>query len=203
MPHSSFAQRLVRRIDVAREKLGISEKDFHVLDTPEGQEYILRMLIGLEKNSMVMTAGAARFVPAGFFKDRPGLSVSEAFMTLIVKHAKVVDVGVSDTPRSLDLKEGASDVTVREEKLPADHVFDGKTEFCPMLASLIDAQWHGNVGALLNNGVPNIFHVRVGVEIFTVPIYWLSAGRWHADAWLPDDDMYPAGYRFFSRNSCF
>jgi hypothetical protein len=191
-----FAMQIGAMIEAARQKLEVSDEDFHVLGTPEGQEYIERMVAGLKPQ----VPEAVCFDPVAFFQTRPGLCVWDNFISRIVKHTKIVEVGVVITPQSLDLKEFASDSETLE-KLSTVIVFDGETEFCPMLANMINRQSHGETGLLQNNSSVNIFYVRASSNIHAVLVRWQAGiAEWYVNAWTLDDHGWHDGGRVFCRN---
>jgi hypothetical protein len=190
-----FAMQLGSMIEAARKKFNVSDDEFHVLGTPEGQEHIDRMISGLKRNFDFC-------IPAEFFGARPGLYVSYEFTSHIANHAQIFEVEeVPIVPQSFILNESLSNSEIRQ-KLAVDHIFDGKTEFCPLLADMIRCQPHGEAGALLNNGYSNIFFVRIGAEVFTVYVHLIAGtALWHVHA-RPFDDNHRSRARdkVFSRN---
>jgi hypothetical protein len=106
-----------------------------------------------------------------FFKTRKGLWMSREFHNLIpLLDAKVL--ADETTIACADLVRVANDAEISIE-LPAGYVFEDVDTFLVYLATLIEGQWDGKEGALLNeNGCANIFYVKVNGEVVAVNVYW-------------------------------
>lgn len=112
-----------------------------------------------------------------FFQTREGLWVSDSFCKLVV--AKVSPGGdrvVAAKGQKLDRNMNDEKI---EEMLGNGHVFDGDV-LCHTLAKMIQNQWGGKSGQLLNNGYANLFYLSSCV----VHVYWRAVDRrWYVDAW--------------------
>lgn len=137
--------------------------------------------------------------PYDFFKNRPGLWVSDNFRSFILQGASKKKVSAGETTIGhADLAQDANDAEIGG-KLPEDHVFEKIDTFLVHLATLIEVQWGGKEGPLLNNGYANIFYVKVNGEVFAVSVSW-GAGRrrWGCGASRLDADRWVAGSRAVS-----
>jgi hypothetical protein len=61
-----FAMQIGAMIEAARQKLEVSDDDFHVLGTPEGQERIDRMVAGLKNTPQIVDCDTNPFIPEGW-----------------------------------------------------------------------------------------------------------------------------------------
>jgi len=157
---------------------------------------IVRHLTAL-KHGTALPARTKKFVPKTFFKKR-GVWTSGNFKNLILSHAKTV-ASAPETPVVFrDIEQSVKDVEIQAE-LPEDYVFNGVDSFLPFLAGLIDRQQGGKVGNMLNDGYVNIFHVRIGSEVFAVRVYCFAGGSvWLCSASRLDGVRWSAGSRVFS-----
>ena len=145
---------------------------------------------------------SSTFDPHAFFQTREGcLYVWESYTNRILAAAKKTEALPAMEITSFDLIKNANDGEIRGELLK-DHVFEDASEFCALLAGMIERQPNGKDGDLLNTGYVNIFYVR-GVRggVFTVSVYWSADRRgWGVSAGPLGGDRWFAGYRVFSRN---
>ena len=138
--------------------------------------------------------------PADFLKTREGLYVEEDFRRLFVGGE------VSDLPDQIELskyilKRDSFDSEIRSE-LPKGHIFEA-TEFCYMLASMLDTQEGGVAGVLRNDGRAEIFYVRSldGKQVFAVRVSWFSDGpHWDVSVWELGAPQWAAERSVSSRN---
>lgn len=154
-----------------------------------------------------LTALTSATVAAGnqnhpdFFKTRKGLWLSDNFQNFILAAAKDEAVQAPDTTIGYaDLAEAANDAEIAAE-LPKGHVFEDVDAFLSYLGDLIETQWGGKDGVLLNkNYRANIFYVKgLNGERFAVYVYWRGVDRrWHCYASRLDDYRWLAGFRVFS-----
>lgn len=140
-----------------------------------------------------------------FFKTRDGLWLSGDFQKRILAPAlempETAPASIGD-PYGLSMSMTDAEIL---EKL-GHKVFENSRAFLNTLARLIDEQWGGTEGALLNNGYANIFYVR-GVngkgesEVFAVVADWAADyGKWNVFMYRLDDKAWPPGNRAFPTN---
>ena len=135
-----------------------------------------------------------------FFTTREGegLWISDNFNNLILKGASKNASAATTTLGYADLAQPANDAEIRNE-LPEGHVFTGVVTFLVYFAKLIESQWGGKDGVLLNNGYANIFYVKVNGEVFVVYVLWSARDReWRCHARRLGDGRWDAGRRAFS-----
>lgn len=152
-----------------------------------------------------LTALTSTTVAAGnqnhpdFFKTRKGLWPSDNFQNFILAAAKDEAVQVADAAIGYaDLTQAANDAEIAAE-LPESHVFEDVDAFLSYLGDLIETQWGGKDGVLLNNGYANIFYVKVNGSVFVVFVYCYAGRRiWLCGASRLADDRWYAGSRAFS-----
>jgi hypothetical protein len=108
-----------------------------------------------------------------FFKTRKGLWTSDNFDEFILAAVAKKTVQTADTIVGYaNLEQPASDAENSAE-LPDGHIFEDVNNFLNYLATLIQVQWGGKKGVLLNNGYANIFYVKgVSGEVFAVHVSW-------------------------------
>jgi hypothetical protein len=125
--------------------------------------------------------------------------MSSNFNDLILSGASKIKVSADETTVGYaDLAQAANDAEIGGE-LPEGHVFEDVDTFLVHLATLIEGQWGGKEGTLLNNGCSNIFYVKVNGEVFAVGVDWDAVHReWHCHARRLVDDRCHAGHRAFS-----
>lgn len=142
------------------------------------------------------------FNPSDYFVIRPGLWVSDAFRKYILAAAKSATAPTAKLEK-YELPRYMSNAEIRAE-LGDGHVFEDASVFSATLAKMIDAQWDGKAGALLNNSHTNVFYVRGRnekgeSEVFAVRAYWDAVSqKWDVDAGRLDADLWFAGHRAFS-----
>lgn len=96
------------------------------------------------------------------------------------------------------MAKAANDAEIGTE-LPEGHVFEDVDTFLVHLATLIEDQWGGKEGMLLNNGYANVFYVKVNGEVFAVGVSWSADDReWLCRAFRLGDPRWGAGPRAFS-----
>lgn len=136
--------------------------------------------------------------PSDFFKIREGLWTTNNFDKLIPSGAAKKKVSVDDT--TIGYADLAQSVTAAEigSEFPEGYVFEDVGTFLALLATLIEGQWGGKAGTLLNNGYANIFYVKVNGEVLPVGVGWSTVSR----RWLCDADRLDA-YRWFDRYRAF
>ena len=146
-------------------------------------------------NDQVALMGSENFDPQAYFQTRPGLWVSEEFVSRVRSKAKPVENLGSATLKSYDLTKAAYDREIKTG-LGANHVFD-QSELIARLEQMVGKQQGGEEGELLNNGYANLFYLAGWV----VYVRW-NAGRrrWNVGVWKLDDFHWHEGDRIFSRN---
>ena len=156
---------------------------------------IIRRLTSLTS----LTVAINTINPHDFFKTREGLWMSSNFNDLILSGASKIKVSADETTVGYaDLAQAANDAEIGGE-LPEGHVFEDVDTFRVHLATLIEGQWGGKEGTLLNNGCSNIFYVKVNGEVFAVDVDWDAGDRkWHCNAGRLGDCRWYAGDRAFS-----
>lgn len=127
-----------------------------------------------------------------FFKTREGLWVSDSFRNLVV--AKVSPgVGRAVATKSKKLDHNMTDEQI-EAMLGDGHIF-GDAVLCDTLKKMIQEQWGGKKGRLLNNGYANLLYLGSCV----VRVYWCADFlEWRVIAWRRDDVRWGAGLQVFS-----
>jgi hypothetical protein len=137
--------------------------------------------------------------PCDFFNTRKGLRTSSNFNNFILSGASEKEVSANKATISYaDLAQAANDGEIGGE-LPEGYVFEDVDVFLAHLAALIECQWDGKEGALLNNGYANIFYVKVNGAVFAVRVNWYADHRkWLCFASRLDDFRWDAGDRAFS-----
>lgn len=123
-----------------------------------------------------LPAATEIFDPVAHFQTREGLHIWGWFKDRILKYVHEVDGSPETTLSAFDLTKPANDVEIRKE-LPEDHVFGDPSEFCAILAQMIDRQPNGEEGDLLSNGYWNIFYVQATGVVFAVGVRWLGGHR--------------------------
>ncbi|MDD2934903.1 MAG: hypothetical protein PHX25_00315 [Candidatus Pacebacteria bacterium] len=142
------------------------------------------------------------FDPRKFFVTRQGLWVSDNFRDRILSVAKKIAKVSMDGANHFDLPTPMNDAET-QKRLGEGYIYEDASEFCSVLAGMIDRQPNGEVGVLVNNGKANIFYVRgKNDEVFAVIVYWNADDReWRVIAYLLDGSRWSADCRAFSRNS--
>lgn len=132
----------------------------------------------------------AGYVLDTFFQTRGGLWVSENFRSLVVAKAQPAEAVAM---REFNLTRDMLDSEI-EAELGEGHIWD-ESRLCSTLKTLIEEQWGGKSGTLLNNGYANLFYTSSCV----VDVRWYSDDRrWFVSTWQRDDNRWLAGYRVFS-----
>jgi len=172
------------------------------IDNPKALKKLLSGLVPAETRLTAMTALAVAsntINPHDFFKTRTGLWTSSNFNDCILSGAVKKKVSAAEmTIGYADLVQAANDAQIGAE-LPEGYVFEDVATFLVHLATLIEGQWGGKEGTLLNNGYTNIFYMKVNGEVFAVDVYWHAGSQeWDCRANRPDDFRRSAGYRAFS-----
>ncbi len=133
--------------------------------------------------------------PHAFYQTRDGLYIWGEFNERILANVKSVEKLDACTGKSYDLRKNAKDSQITAE-LPEGYEWD-PSELCARIAQMIEKQWGGRDGELLNNGYANLFYVPG----FVVYVFWLAdSGYWFVNAGGRDDYYWSAGYRVFPRN---
>lgn len=139
---------------------------------------------------------------ADFFKTRKGLWVSEEFTKRILAPAlEMEDTVPASVGEPYDLPKNMADKEILEKL--GHKVFENPRALLLSLARLIDAQWGGKEGDLLNNGYANLFYVRGRnekgeSEVFAVRVLWRAGrGLWYVYAFRLDDHTWGGGHRAF------
>lgn len=116
---------------------------------------------------------AATFVTAEYFTTRPGLWVSDEFMSRITSAypEALVPRGLEGV-ESFDLESNLSDQDILSQM--GGEVEVRKCAVTPdQIVALIDLQPNGKPGKLLSNGYTNLFYVvGVGGTLFVVDVRW-------------------------------
>ena len=146
-----------------------------------------------------VTVTGNTITPHDFFKTREGLWTSSNFNNFTLSGVSKKKVTADEaTIGYADLAQAANDAEIAGE-LPEGYVFEDVNVFLVHLATLIEGQWGGKEGTLLNNGYANIFYVKVDGEVFAVDVYWVAdRRRWSCYADRLDDSRCYAGNRAFS-----
>lgn len=176
-------------------KLGGVEKVKAILrETASVTVKIVRCLAALTS----VTVARSAINPHDFFKTRAGLWMSSNFNDLILSGASKKVSADEATVGYADLVKDANDAQIGNE-LPVGYTFEDVDTFLVHLATLIEGQWGGKEGTLLNNGYANIFYVKVNSDVFTVDVYWRAGSRgWSCHAYRLDAGRWCAGSRAFS-----
>jgi len=149
-------------------------------------------------NTTSLTVASNAVNPHDFFKTRKGLWTSSDFNNFILSGASKKVSADETSIGYADLAQAASDVEIGGE-LSEGYVFEDVDTLLTHLATLIEGQWGGKSGTLLNNGYANIFYVKVNGEVFAVNVYWSAVSRgWHCYARRLGDGRWNAGRRVFS-----
>lgn len=138
------------------------------------------------------------FDSSKYFGTRDGLYIWPEFAQRIlpayrepIVRRSVKGIDFVDLTRNMYDREIVAEYLGGEEKAR-------KSAFTPdQLAELIDAQWGGKPGLLLNNGHANILYM-IGVDrvLFPVNVRWNSDdSHWRVNAYQFDDGDWSAGYR--------
>lgn len=156
---------------------------------------IIRRLTALTS----VTVAGNTINPHDFFKIREGLWTSSNFNDFILSGASKKKVSADGTTIGYaDFAQAANDTEIGDE-LPKGYVFEDVDTFLAALATLIESQWGGKSGTLLNKGYGNIFYVKMNDEVFAALVYWDADRReWCCHASRLDDRQWLAGYRAFS-----
>lgn len=129
--------------------------------------------------------------PHTFWKTRPGLYVDRSFLETALSK-----VGKSEPVKGMshfDLPRNMTDSEI-EKTLGESHIWN-EPELHATLRALIEVQWGGKRGELLNKGYANLFYTQTRV----VSVLWNSAHRsWNVVAWERDVIRWNAGDRVFS-----
>lgn len=149
--------------------------------------------------SLTLLAVASNTInPHDFFRIRKGLWTSSNFNNFILSGASKKMSANEATVGYADLAQAANDAEIGAE-LSKGYVFEDVGTFLVHLATLIEGQWGGKEGTLLNNGYVNIFYVKVNGEVFAVGVYWFADSlEWACSADRLGDFRWSAGYRAFS-----
>lgn len=132
--------------------------------------------------------------PRQFYRTRPGLYVYDEFGH-ILRDAKPIESLKACTGKSYDLRKQSYDRRITAE-LPEGHEWD-PSELYARLALMLEKQWGGKKGELLNNGSAILFYVPG----FTWSVRWYADdGRWSVYVWERDEVEWSAGGRVFPRN---
>lgn len=191
---------------LAKEK-GVDRAMFgrHGLDGPDAVIPIALEAIKQGKTIRIVETLKSAINLADFFKTRDGLWVSEEFQKQILASALgLSEIAPASVGEPYDLPKGMTDAEILSKL--GNKIFENPRAFLNTLARLIDEQWGGKEGDLLNNGYANIFYVRrVNVkgepEVFVVDVRWdAGSGRWCVDAYRLVDRTWRAGGRAFPSN---
>ncbi|MCA9328441.1 hypothetical protein KC959_01605 [Candidatus Saccharibacteria bacterium] len=172
------------------------------IDNPKALKKLLSGLVPAETRLTSLTSlGVASNTvnPHDFFQTREGLWTSNNFNDYILSGLSKKKVSVNEMVVGYaDLAQSANDAEIGSE-LPEGYVFEDVDTFLAHLATLIEGQWGGKEGTLLNNGYANIFYVKVNGEVFAVSVDWSADYRWWGcSAYRPGGYRWRAGDRAFS-----
>jgi hypothetical protein len=172
------------------------------IDNPKDLKKLLFGLVPAETRltaMTVLTVASNSVNPHDFFKTREGLLTSSYFNDCILSGASKKKMSADEATISYaDLVQYANDAEIGSE-LPECYVFEDVDTFLVYLATLIEGQWGGKEGTLLNNGYANIFYVKVNGEVFAVDVRWLAGHRrWHCHDYRLDEYRWPVDFRAFS-----
>ena len=135
-----------------------------------------------------------------FYQTKSGLCVWDEFRTLVLKPAlqAIQSTGVMPARMSRRLlNESAVDQDI-EVKLGRGHLFS-ELAATIVIAKMINAQWGGIDGPLLNNGYANLFYLPSCVVL----VDWragASVPRWGVDAYRRGGRRWYAGSQEFASN---
>lgn len=157
-------------------------------------EVVLKSVLSLVKDS-IPSDPIKEFGLSVFYKTRKGLWISDSFRDNVLVKAAIVKTLPTATLKSMSLIKDAYDREITP-CLPPDYEWD-VTEALARIAQMIEKQWGGKEGELLNNGYANLFYVPG----FVVLVFWYAGdGRWDVGAWELDDNLWDAGLQVFVRN---
>lgn len=139
------------------------------------------------------------FDPHKFFVNRKGLRFSLNFRDRILSIAKKTQRLPSMKISYFDLPNPMNDDEIMFA-FRETHIYEDASEFCFVLASMIDQQSSGQEGSLPVNGKASIFYVRgKNAEIFAVCVDSRSVDReWCVDAYCLSGDKWRVGCRAFA-----
>jgi hypothetical protein len=169
------------------------------LNEPKRYPNALKEFRGALKAARTPAAKASKgfFDSAKYFVTRAGLYVWSEFAGRILPAYKaIVRRGIKGVD-SIDLSRNMYDREIVAEYLGGEEVAR-KHAFTPdQVAELIDAQWGGKPGLLLNNGYANILYVLGKDDVlFPASVYWNSGSdEWVVGACTFDDGYWLAGRR--------
>lgn len=182
--------------------LGTIEAVFNKLGGIEGAkrflsgaaEVVLKSVLSLVKSG-IPSDPVKGFDPHVFYKMRDGLWIGDAFRDGVLVTAKTVQNLPAATLKSMSLIKDSYDREITP-CLPPNFEWD-ITEALARIAQMLEKQWGGKEGELLNNGCANLFYVPG----FVVDVYWgAGGGRWCVGAWRLGGDDWDAGPQVFVRN---
>ena len=123
-------------------------------------------------------------------------------MSRIVAAAKPIELkSTVKLPRyALVRNASGNDIATAALKISRQTIFTA-SEFCPILAAMIEKQKGGGGGDLLSDGRANLFLVEgVGGAVCVVSVHWnADYAEWSVGTWRLGS-VWNAGFRFFSRN---
>lgn len=152
-------------------------------------------ILALANESVEYSALETAHEPLEFYQNRDGLYVWDEFRNRVGKYAKQVQSLPLAIGKSYDLQKNSYDRQITDE-LPQGYEWD-PSELCARLAQMIEKQWGGTAGELLNNGYANLFCVPG----FVVDVSWYAGGGgWGVYAYRLGGGRWRAGYRVFVRN---
>lgn len=126
-----------------------------------------------------------------FFRTRPGLWVSDDFRRLVVAKA---GSGQTVATKSILLERGMADAQIEKMLGDGGHLFT-EGDLLATLERMIQSQWGGKDGQLLNSGYANLFYTSSCV----VNVHWGAGyGAWDVDTWQRDGYEWDAGSQVFS-----
>ena len=128
-----------------------------------------------------------------FFQTREGLWVSDSFRNLVVAKTLPSTENWSVATKSKILDRNMTDEKI-EEMLGDEHIFD-EGVLCDTLAGMIQKQWGGKSGKLLNSGHPNIFYLGSCVVFVR---WYADRAEWRVRAWGRGGLEWRAGDQVFS-----
>lgn len=128
-----------------------------------------------------------------FFRARSGLYVSDSFRNLVVAKTFPSAESRAILTKTQKLSCNMTDEKI-EKMLGNGHIFN-ETALCDTLAEMLQKQWGGKGGRLLNNGYANLFYTTSCV----VSVHWYAGGAgWSVDTWERGDYEWDAGDQVFS-----
>ena len=192
-----FPGRLNALVKNLMSQMAISDPNEAVRRVNAGEWVVIKVVESILSlvNGNVASDAIESFDPHTFYEPRDGLWISNPFRDNVLAKAHAIKKLPAKALKSFDLVQNAydRDITLC---LPQNYEFS-IDEALARIAQLIEKQWGGKEGELLNNRYANPFYVPG----FVVVVYWHADLRtWRVHAWERDAYHWFAGSRAFSAN---